>query len=266
MISIIASHRAKHQVTHQEALAEGLSALGISSILCESISQVRTKYVACWGWRLGKKLRDLGHEVLVMERGYIGDRFKYTSLGWNGLNGHAEFPEYPKDNGERFREHGGEIKPWKEGRYALILGQVPKDASLQGKDLIPWYRQKAKEAKEIHGIDSYFRQHPDCKRKGIRQLVKGTLTSRTTLQEALEGAKFTIAYNSNSCVDSILAGVPCVAGNKGTMAWDMCGKSVSEIITPEREEWAYSLAWKQWSIEEIRSGYALKGLVCRLSS
>lgn len=265
MFSIVASLRAKHQVDHQKALHNGLKKLGIDSLMIGSADPVRTKFVACWGWRKGRELRESGHEVLVMERGYIGDRFKYTSLGWNGLNGHAEFPDYEYDNGERFRVHNIDIKPWKKGgEYALILGQVPNDASLQGKDMGPWYEEKAREITLTHDIPVHFRAHPDVRRKGITQVVKGTVPSIGTLQDALNDAVFAVTYNSNSAVDSIINGVPCVLGDKGSMAHDMCGKKIGDIIMPDRTEWAHKLACLQWTMAEIESGEALKGIICKL--
>lgn len=260
-ITILSSFRAKHQLIHQEALCAGLEKLGIGAKKSFSEHHVNTKYVACWGWRKGKLLRDRGHDVLVMERGYIGDRFAYTSLGWNGLNGRATFPDYANDGGERFRSHGGEIKPWKRGGdYALILGQVPGDASLRGMDMLPWYQLMARQIHLTHKLPVHFRQHPDLGKKNIIQHVQGTFPSHGTLAEALEGAAFTVCYNSNSSVDSVLAGVPCVVGDAGSMAYEVCGKSITEIIRPPRAAWAYRLAYKQWSMEEIASGLPLRRL------
>lgn len=265
MLTIVASVRSPHQSQHQKILQQGLYKLGISSICATNQSVINTKYVACWGWRNGKIFRDAGHEVLVMERGYIGDRFKFTSLAWNGLNGYAEFPEYEYDSGARFKGHGVKIKPWKMGgSYALILGQVPSDASLQGKDIMPWYEEQAAHIKAIYDIPVYFRSHPDLIKKGIRQKVEGTLPSEGTLEQALNGAAFTVTYNSNSSVDSILNGTPCIIGDKGSMAYDMCGKFIGDLVRPYREVWAHKLAQKQWSLSEIQSGEALKGIICRL--
>jgi len=261
LVSIVSSLRAKHQLEHQKVLAEGLKVLGIQPLLCFFVERVTTPIVACWGWRNGIILRERGHDVIIMERGYIADRFAYTSLAWNGLNGHADFPDYPDDGGERFRSMGVEIKPWKTGGdYALILGQVPGDASLQGLDLMPWYEDVAEQIDIKHGLPVHFRPHPDVMSKGIMQNVQGTVPSQGTLQEALSGAAFTVCFNSNSSVDSVLAGVPCIVGDRGSMAYDMCGKSVKEIIRPDRTDWAHQLAWKQWSLDEIKSGEALKCL------
>lgn len=264
MLVIMRSRNAEIN-SYQKGLAEGFAKYNVQSKFMQLGTPTKYKYVACWGWRPGSRLRLLGKEVLIMERGYIGDRFKYTSLSWNGLNGYGDFPEYLDETGERFYKHGGSIKPWREGGdYALIMGQVPNDASLRGKNLIPWYERQAAEITRIYNIPVYFRPHPDCAKRGIHQVVKGTIRSSGTLQEAFAGAAFTVCYNSNSSVDSVLAGVPCVVGDRGSMAYNMCSKQIGELIRPERERWAYSLAWKQWEESEIYSGEAVKGLLWKL--
>lgn len=261
-ITVVSSHRSPHQLEHQNAMAEGLKTLGHDVSLSYSVETVQTKHVACWGWRNGKMLRKRGHEVLVMERGYLADRFTHTSLAWNGLNGHGTFPSYPSDGGERFRSLNVPVLPWRmEGKYALILCQVPGDMSLQGMDMLPWYEAKAKEIAETHGLPVVYRQHPDLDKKGIKQIIKGADRLYGTLPDALADAALTICFNSNSSVDSILAGVPCVVGDRGTMAWNVCGKEVGDLMRVDRDEWLHDLAWKQWEMNEIRSGFALRGLV-----
>lgn len=247
---------------HRALLAMGLRNNGVECVeIIGTIPPPNCKTVACWGWKRGKALRDKGYNVLIMERGYIGDRFKYTSLGWNGLNNYATFPSYPDDGGERFNKHGGIIKPWKRhGEYILILGQVRGDASLKDYDVSRWYGEIAIKAKEIYNLPVYFRPHPESVRRGGYFSVNGIENMGGSLQEAMSGALFTIAYNSNSCLDSILSGVPCFAGDRGTMAWELCMPKINELIYPERERIAHSIAWTQWTQEEISSGFALKGL------
>lgn len=248
---------------HRTALMKGFEKLGVEHIVINNGAFPKTKKIVCWGWRKGAAYRNTGaFEVLVMERGYIGDRFSYTSLGWNGLNNYATFPEYPDDGGARFRAHGGVLKPWKTGgKYAVILGQVKGDASLKGQDISPWYAQTAEEIRQFYDIPVYFRPHPDCMRRGGYHSVDGCPKIDGTLQEVLDGALFTVAYNSNSCLDSVLSGVPCYAGDKGTMAWDLCMKDIKKIVMPDREKVVNAIAWKQWTTEEIESGEALKRLV-----
>jgi hypothetical protein len=259
--TILASHRAQHQLQHQAALAEGLKALGIHSTLT-SYARCKTKFVACWGWRAGSALRSQGHEVLVMERAYLGNRFEWTSLAWNGLNGNGTFAPAPKDNGERFKQNFAPMKPWnKDGEYILIMGQVPGDASLRGQDMVPWYEATAQQSKELYGKPVHYRAHPEAVRRGYRSGIKDTLRSHAPLDEALAGASLVITYNSNSAVDSVLAGKPTIAADKGSMAWPVTGHFINDIVTPEREEWAHELAWRQWQLDEIKSGKALSALL-----
>jgi hypothetical protein len=258
--TVIASLRAAHQQTHQKAIAEGLAKLGIDSILTHAIS-AKTKHVACWGWRNGVVLRRRGHEVLVMERGYLGDRFKWTSLAWNGLNNRGVFGVPPDDGGERFRQHYT-MKPWKQGgEYVLIMGQVPGDASLQGQNLLPWYQQMAAAAAKQFGLPVKFRPHPVALQKGHRQFVSGAIRSAASLEQDLAGAAAVITYNSNSGVDAVINGVPAIVADQGSMAWDVSAHHVGSLVRPARESWAHQLAWKQWSMEEISSGFALKPLL-----
>lgn len=250
-----------HQNSHAAALAEGLTALGIESKRYYSSEGVRSPVVACWGWRLGKRLREAGADVLVMERGYLGDRFTWTSIAWNGLNGHARFPATPDDGGERFRKYFGNLmKPWQEGgHYVLLLGQVPGDASLKGRDLRPWYAECARRAAKRFGLPVMFRPHPLAHRRGGEFMIPDTKMQRGSLAEGLAGAAVAIGYNSNSMVESVLAGVPTICIDRGSMAFDMCSHDIdAPLVRPDRERWAHDLAWKQWSIQEIRSGAALR--------
>lgn len=263
VFTIIANPRAVHQTQHQQALVAGLKAHGIESRLAGSENQADTNLVACWGWRIGKRLRERGHRVLVMERGYLGDRFAYTSLGWNGLNGHADFPVLKKPVDEsRFKALGIDLQPWRyDGDYALILGQVPHDASLKGRDMVPWYTDIAYEIGMRHHIPVKFRPHPDLRKKGLTQHIPYTEQSTGTLAEDLTGARFTVCFNSNASVDSVLAGIPCFVGDTGSMAWDMCSPDLNHPVRKDRREWAAALAWKQWTMDEISDGSALHGVI-----
>lgn len=253
---VLASPRAPHQLAHQSALADGLAACGVDAEVSLGAVGKGTTHVACWGWHQGRALREAGYEVLVMERGYVGDRFAWTSLGWNGLNGRADFPivlptHKPPD-----------VKPWRrDGSYVLLLGQVPGDASLQGRDLSYWYAQVAGEARKAYGIPVHFRAHPLAARRGGSKAVAGTMPSAGSLDEDLAGAAMAITWNSNSAVDAVLAGVPTVAMDEGSMAWEVTAHKVGDTVMPDRAEWLQRLVDYQWTLDEIRSGAAVRPLL-----
>lgn len=210
--------------------------------------------VCCWGWRNGKVYRASERQVLVAERGYVGDRFAWTSLGWNGLNGRATFPT---GDGLRWEKHfAGLIQPWKSGgEYVLLAGQVEGDQSLAGVNIKSWYAEAAA-AMTAYGLPVYFRPHPEAVRRGQQTHVKGAPVLRGSLADALSGAAVVVTYNSNTGVDAVLAGVPTVACDRGSMAWDVTGHEIGETVTPDRTEWAHRIAWAQWEMSEIADGTA----------
>lgn len=259
-ISLLCSFRSSHQVSCVQAISQGLKTVGVKSEIIYRAYSCKNEAVACWGWRAGENFRIQGKEVLVMERGYLGDRFKYTSLGWNGLNGYADFGPIENVTSERF-DKVAKLKPWKrQGSSILLLGQVPGDKSLKGKNLTGWYEEIAQKAMNIWGLPVKFRPHPLAYKKGPVRKLNNVEFSTGTLEEAFEEALFSITFNSNSSVDSIINGVPCYVQDKGSMAWDVASKSLSEIVTPEREDWAYKLAHKQWTLDEIAKGLPFKRL------
>lgn len=222
---------------------------------------IAADFLLCWGWHRGARLRDLGYNVLVGELGYIGDRSHWTSLGWNGLNGRADFCLGGAPLPDRFARHF-EMRPWKEGGdFILLTQQVPGDASLQGRHLKPWYREIAEEAERAYGLPVRFRPHPRAIarrlwQEGDRELAGLTLVDDVTapIQDDLARAAMVVTWNSNSAVDAVLAGAPALTFDPGAMAYPVTGHAVGEIARPDRTEWANRLAWCQWSPDELAAG------------
>lgn len=256
--TVVSSPRAEHQLSHQTAMIQGLRAHG-HEVTANLGGPVATEYVACWGWRIGQRLRAEGRQVLVMERGYLGDRFAFTSLAWNGLNGRGDFPTISDPS--RFNEHFA-LKPWKEGGdYVLLMGQVPGDMSLRGRDLSGWYAETVLECLKKYRLPVKFRPHPLAVKKGFNKLPFGATLAEGSLEENLQNAAVVVTYNSNSGVDAVITGVPTVVADEGSMALGVASIQVGQYYRPPREQWAAELAWKQWTMDEIRSGFALEKLL-----
>lgn len=260
MLNVSFIARAPHQVKAASGLIEGMSKHGITA-------RIDPAYRPCdlavfWGHRqfdVIRRQREARAHYLVMERGYVGDRFHWTSLGFDGLNGRAKFPEV-KDGGERWKKYfSSYIKPWHNGgRYAVIMGQVRGDASLMGVNFDAWLVQTYEKVKAL-GYEPVFRPHPQYRQQAVRfPRLDGSLS------EALAVASMVCTYNSNSGVDGVLAGVPTVTSDQGSMAWDVTSHDPGYLITPDRSEWCEKMAYTQWSPEEIQSGLAwehLKGVI-----
>lgn len=249
MISIVVDRRWSHQVDVGAALLAGFSRHGVKAAVV-SMNDPVGDVVCCWGWR--RALCYPGKNVLVAECGYVGDRLHWKSLGWNGLNGRATFPD-----GDGSRWPFPKLKPWKRGGdYILLVGQVPGDASLMGVDIVDWANEAA-DALKVHGLPVRFRPHP--KAAGVK--IPGVESIGGSLADCLNGAKWTVTFNSNTGVDAVFNGVPVVTCDIGAMAWDVAGHWLADQPPmPEREAWARRLAYCQWTDDEIASGEAWDNL------
>ena len=246
-----------HQSTWGGAFAEGLTRHGWQVTV--GIVPEPCDLLCMWGVRRKDWIeaqKRAGGEVVILERGYLGDRFAWTSVSFGGqLNGRAEF-RGPFHDGSRFeRHHAHLLKPWRERRdgYALLIGQVPGDMSVRGVDLPGWYSETAAELKRA-GWDVRFRPHPVALQRGYSCAVQGVATIGGDLASAISGAGVVVTFNSNTAVEAALAGCPSIAVDEGSMAWPVAGHHLPDIVTPDRSAWAHRLAWCQHSLNEMRSG------------
>lgn len=247
-VSVVANPTLRHHVDWCGAMADGIRRHGHEVHVTPNVEDAFGDVAICWGWRIGQHLREIGFDVLVMERGYIGDRFEYSSLAWNGLNGRGvlNLPHYDPNRWETLFAHF--MKPWRVfAGYTLLMGQVPGDSALSGVNIQQWYRDMAM----TFDGEVMFRRHPmDC----VSETPKHCQNLEGSLTGALQGASRVVTFNSSSGVDAVLAGVPTFVFDEGSMAWPV--RATPLALCPDRTGWSHKLAWRQWSREEIASGDA----------
>ncbi len=246
---------AQHQSVNMERFIKGLERHGMTAEIRNYRTPEDCDIAVMWGHRqrtiMNRQKQRKAH-YLVMERGYIGDRFVWTSLGFDGLNGMAKFPKID-DGRARWNKHFAKfMKPWKKSttNLAVIMGQCRGDAALAGLDFQLWAAQMGKKLQDNRFV-TLFRPHP-----GDPALkICGVKTIEGTLDEALAQARLVVTYNSNSGVDAVLAGVSTYAEHEGSMAWPVSGRNLSPI-QPDRDKWCDKMAYTQWLPEEIENGDA----------
>lgn len=221
--------------------------------------------VCMWGTRRTHIItaqKAVGGDVCILERGYIGDRKRYSSVSFGGgLNGYGEF-RGPHADGSRFaRLFADLMRPYDapQDGYALIMGQVPGDMSIRHVNIDQWYGLTAK-ALEKFGWSVRFRAHPLAGKHGTRQGGGHLKQASGALCDALFGASLVVTFNSNAGVDAALFGRPVIAMDRGSMAYEIAGHQVDEIITPDRVAWAHALAWKQWTKAEMATGECMEAI------
>lgn len=181
--------------------------------------------------------------VICIERGFV-KRDIYYSAGWGGTAGLGKYcnQHSPAD---RWQKLGVELKPLKDGKSQriLIFGQVPWDTSVQDcSDYDSWLDQTVSVIREEYSCENVrLRSHPQIS------------TPARSLDEDLEWADCAIAWSSTGLVDANIAGLRTIAVSPRSMAWQ--DKHIS------RDQWAFNLAYTQWSIDEMRMGLAWEHLV-----
>lgn len=253
------------EMPEMTALFEGMKKHGDMDIQWVSYKDMDPCDIAVtWGHRNKKMMdmqREAGADYLILERGYIGDRFKHTSLGFNGLNGEAEFPHVKGDMpAQRFAQFKNLLtmpiaNP--EG-HILLLGQVRGDASHADKvDITNWYYDMTAKIRRIHpGKQIVYRPHPLETRDMV--IENTTRSPNLSLIDDLNQACMAVTFNSNSAVESVLAGVPVYVEDKGSMAYNVALHSLENgrPRSKDRLQWAINLSWCQWTQQEMQSGLA----------
>lgn len=261
-IQVLTRGENSHSYKWEKAFLDGLKSHGVTAYMSNSagLISLHTDLIVLWGVRNKRKILDakaMGINYLVLERGYIGDREEYTSCGFNGLNGHANFVN--KGLGDlRSKQFQYLMQPFQEkrGNYILIMGQMENDASVRDIGWKCWLENTYNELKTITDRPIYFRPHPLA---GEQSIPEGLEIIQGDLHYVVKKAHCVVTLNSNSAVDTILAGVPCTTVNKGSMAYDITSHDLRAVINPifkDRQQWLNELAFCQWNIEEIQGGSA----------
>ncbi|HEX9904620.1 MAG TPA: hypothetical protein VGA77_06620 [Propylenella sp.] len=253
---VIYQHALQHAGTWLAAMEAGMIRHGHRPVIDMWSGRVHQCDVAVvWGIGAYRAVLAAGRTV-VIERGYMGDRFAWTSAGWDGLNGRAAFRNQDVDGARWDRHFAPLMQPWRGvvgGQHVLVAGQVAGDSAVRGVDLPAWYRACA-----AAYPGAQIRPHPrtmgidnGVRRSGL-PIVDGTLAG------ALTAARLVVTYNSNLGTDAMLAGVPVVACDEGSMVWPVAGHAlggpVVEPTAAQRVAWAHRMAWCQWTIEEMAAG------------
>lgn len=252
----------------KRALAEGVARCGDVAKMRPAVECLRSPAAdvsVTWGLR-GSRSRimqlsiDRGARHLVMERGFIGDRVKYAALGFDGIAGRASFA--PNADPSRLSTlFPGIIREWGPARdVAIVMGQVKGDATTRHVNLEAWYQTAVTELRKRDWGTILFRPHPIEHRKSRYTLPRGAvLMEECSVQDALARAGLVVTFNSTSAVDAILYGISAHSADHGSPAWDVTSHDYA-IARPDRQAWAESTAWKQWSVDELRSGEAWDAL------
>ncbi len=257
-----------------KAFVAGLKFLGVD---CQERSigsgYHKSDVIVLFGYIKGQKARsriiqrhDDPSSTIIIERGFIGRgsnqsniKESYYSVGIGEFNGKANFRN-KNSLPDRWLKLNIDIKPLNTGgKNVVLLGQVLRDASLLHVDYDKWLNATY-EYLNMKCENVLFKPHPLMKTSGPtngNHLLRGKNITKEPLEEVLAEAKYTVAFNSNSGVESILAGVPSVSIDKRSMIYNISSHDIFDPQYPTESkllEWAYNIAYAQWTTEEMAQG------------
>lgn len=253
-------HRFEHAAPWLEAFCSGLRRHGVPHVRVPQGEIVDADCAVFWSIKRDDVIdrqKKRGRRYLVLELGYMGDRHHWASIGYDGLNGRADFCT---DNvpGDRWEKHFAHLmRPWRTGGRGcdLVIGQVPGDASIGHINIMSWLGDIAR---ALDGRDMVFRPHPLA---ADMPTPRGMRRSMGCLVGDLRSARRVITFNSNVGVDAILHGVPVVAFDQGSMVRSVARHGLPGWpVYPDRTAWAHRMAYCQWTRDEIANGDAWEHL------
>lgn len=194
------------------------------------------------------EIRAAGERYVFFDNAYFGggtssDRLRLT------LNGYQKtvLEERPA------RDWGVALEPWREGGAFVMV--VPPSRAVE----------------KLFGLEHWLEATLSRLRGVTKREVRVSPKSdreKSPLAERLQGCHAVVTWSSNVAVEAILAGVPAFVSDESAARPVARGLKVLEqmIESPLRAEeerraaWQRSLAWGQFTVEEIASGFARKVL------
>lgn len=216
--------------------------------------------------RILSDYRDQGKRAIYIDLGYWGRR-KRTR--WDGFHKLALNSRHPTDyfqrirhGSDRFRTHDLAIAPWRKGgRHILLVGMSAKAAAAEGFRPEEWERETIAKLRQLTDRPIHYRPKPNW--DGARPIEGARFSPHGSLAEALVDCHALVAHHSNCAVDALLAGVPCICPEGAASV--LSGQALDQIEDPPmpdgREQWAWDLAYTQWSMAEMEMGLAYRYLL-----
>jgi hypothetical protein len=156
-------------------------------------------------------------------------------------------------NPDRLARMGITLAPWRRGGRSIVIA-LQSDyffTTLAGVSRHAWLEEVRQRLREATDRPMIIWEKPTEERP------------RPTLAEVLADCHALVTHSSKAAVAALCAGVPVFA-TAPCAAGPMSGGELTRIETPHypegREAWAATLAARQWTLEEMRSGQCWRAM------
>ena len=173
----------------------------------------------------------------------------YWRWCYQGLHDNRKL-DVPSD---RFEKWNINIKPWKmDGEYILIC---------PSSETMTFFMHNCNVQEWIQKTTNEIKQHTDrpikVRLKPRKAGTSGPSVADVSIESDLDNAHCVVVSGSITAIDALVAGVPVFStSDTSPSAW-CTNRDLSNINNPQyydREHLFYNLAYKQYSIQEMREG------------
>lgn len=244
-----------------------------------------------WAFDSYKKSIDTNKSIMCAETPLIGRSLfdnnnpdTYYRIGINIVSSYLEqnffLPKvYTTDRIEKIlAQTNTNLLPWRtHGEHIIYAMQVPGDSSLLGLDVYAAAQYDLLFLRQLTNRPIIVSQHPDLKKKwgqkefkknkgsfdGFQKVIditKAEITSEKT-ESLFDDAWCTVCHTSGIGFDSIANGIPVITLNERSFVRNISSASYYDIenpSTPDRIPHLSKIAYCQWSLQEVESGYFKK--------
>lgn len=213
---------------------------------------------------LFRAARAAGVVPIYFDKGYIRSRapssrtWEYWRISLGAHHPTRTSLMAKKMPADRFESLGIGFEKWKRRRkYILIAGSSAKYHRFYNlPDPTTYAKALVQSIKEISDRPIIYRPKPSWR---DAEPIKGTeFAIDHGIRADLERAHCLVTHGSNACFEAALLGVPSIILGDA-IARPISSTSLSEIEIlkhAKRRQWAYNLAYHQWTLEEMSSGLA----------
>jgi hypothetical protein len=172
--------------------------------------------------------------------------------------------------------------PWRQSHPEdpILFVLQPKDNwSMNELDPIEWFKKVYDKIRPLTNRKFLVRPHPNHLAaiqqrqnefpKDVELIINGPTVFtgddkkfyRFNFQDAISQCHAVVTHNSTASIDSCVRGIPTFVTSELALCWQVANRNLEDIenpIFPDRTQWLNDLGYKQWTVEEIKSGMVFK--------
>lgn len=195
-----------------------------------------------------RAIRERGQDFYYIDNGYFRPS-RHREKDYSGYYRITKNAEQHDGSGladpARWNALGIELEPWRpRGEYVLVICQSKTYFEMRGLSHGGWLWQTLADIARLSDRPVIVRAKPTRH------------TKRRDIRFDLDKAWCVVTHTSNVAVDAVVKGIPVYVTGQ-CAASVMAGDDIDEPRLPDREQWAWNLAANQWTLDEVRTGWAL---------